>query len=400
MNSEKLKKQLKRKDLKDEIFTYSALKQLIRLSRIIDGTFTGSDIVKIISFNEFNIKDWVANYNILLNYKGDSSSLAVHILRYGETEGTHRFKLKNKQCLHSKQVYIERHGEVLGNQKWVEYSNKLKLAGSLKGYIKKHGEVQGKEKWDKVNKSKTPSLENYGKEKWDKFCKQNSYSRTVEYYVEKYGKIEGPKIFEEKNSVDLFRGKDTSDTQIAYWTKQGLSDEEATVKVKERQITFSLATCIEKYGKEKGLVIFKARQQKWQDTLNDKTNEEKDRINFLKSGGLMSRLFKSNEEPKYIPGTLYYIRFYSDEIEFWKIGITSYNVQKRFGSDKSLFVHYGLKKEILFENNTMSFYDAFKEEQRILRNNTDNRITVNYNGFTSTECFTKDILKKDYEWKN
>jgi len=53
------------------------------------------------------------------------------------------------------------------------------------------------------------------------------------------------------------------ETRVDYWVKRGLSEEEAIGKIKERQITFSLNKCIEKYGEEKGLERWKQRQEKW-----------------------------------------------------------------------------------------------------------------------------------------
>ena len=54
-----------------------------------------------------------------------------------------------------------------------------------------------------------------------------------------------------------------SDTQLDYYLKRGYSEEESKQKLKERQTTFSLKKCIEKYGGEKGLKRWKDRQEKW-----------------------------------------------------------------------------------------------------------------------------------------
>lgn len=53
---------------------------------------------------------------------------------------------------------------------------------------------------------------------------------------------------------------------IRYWTNLGYSEEDAKQKVKERQTTFSLSKCIEKYGKEEGTEIWVKRQEKWKDS--------------------------------------------------------------------------------------------------------------------------------------
>lgn len=48
-----------------------------------------------------------------------------------------------------------------------------------------------------------------------------------------------------------------------YWIKKGFTEEEAKVKVIERQRTFTKEKCIEKYGEERGLNKWQERQEKW-----------------------------------------------------------------------------------------------------------------------------------------
>lgn len=71
-------------------------------------------------------------------------------------------------------------------------------------------------------------------------------------------------------------GRNTN--QKEYWIKKGYTEEEAIKKVSERQTTFSKEICIEKYGEKEGIKIWEERQKKWQATLNDKPDEEKERI--------------------------------------------------------------------------------------------------------------------------
>jgi hypothetical protein len=79
-------------------------------------------------------------------------------------------------------------------------------------------------------------------------------------------------------------------TTIQYYLKKGMTYEEAQKSLTARQKTFSLDNCIEKYGEEKGKKIWNARQTKWLHTLDKKSDEEKMRINRLKtaSGGSIS----------------------------------------------------------------------------------------------------------------
>lgn len=57
--------------------------------------------------------------------------------------------------------------------------------------------------------------------------------------------------------------KDVNTAQIGYWLKKGYSQKEAEIKLSQRQKTFSLQICIDKYGKKKGREIWLNRQIKW-----------------------------------------------------------------------------------------------------------------------------------------
>jgi hypothetical protein len=179
-------------------------------------------------------------------------------------------------------------------------------------------------------------------------------------------------------------------TRIEYYLAQGMSEENAQNALSDRQCTFSLDMCIEKYGENEGRRVWQNRQDNWQRTLSSMSIDEIDRINMMKGVGRMNQLFNSNPIIKYVPGVLYYIRFFNDEMEFWKIGITSKSVKKRFWPVHKM--KHGLKYEIVYEDKTMTFYEAFKTEQKILRENSDNRMIIDYNGFKTTEAFSCDII--------
>lgn len=76
---------------------------------------------------------------------------------------------------------------------------------------------------------------------------------------------------------------DVSPCQLGYWLAKGYSEDEAKIKVSERQKTFTLEKCIEKYGLEEGTKHWQARQDKWQKTLNEKSEDEKREINKKKA---------------------------------------------------------------------------------------------------------------------
>lgn len=76
--------------------------------------------------------------------------------------------------------------------------------------------------------------------------------------------------------------KGTRPNEIQSWIDKGFTEEEAKMKVKERQTTFSLEICIEKYGEEEGKKRWAERQAKWLDSLDSLSDEEKIRINKSK----------------------------------------------------------------------------------------------------------------------
>lgn len=63
------------------------------------------------------------------------------------------------------------------------------------------------------------------------------------------------------------RANNSYTTTIEYYTTRGYTEEEAAVRLSERQRTFSLQKCIEKHGEEKGKEMWLARQSKWLDAI-------------------------------------------------------------------------------------------------------------------------------------
>lgn len=55
----------------------------------------------------------------------------------------------------------------------------------------------------------------------------------------------------------------TNPLTLDYYIARGYSTETATIALSNRQSTFSLETCVDKYGKERGTVVWSERQEKW-----------------------------------------------------------------------------------------------------------------------------------------
>lgn len=63
-------------------------------------------------------------------------------------------------------------------------------------------------------------------------------------------------------------------TQLKWWIDKGYTEDEAKKLISERQKTFTKEKCIEKYGKEKGVIIYQNRQQKWRKSIDKKYSKE------------------------------------------------------------------------------------------------------------------------------
>ncbi len=109
---------------------------------------------------------------------------------------------------------------------------------------------------DKVKGEKNP---NHKSKTTDKERKERSpFSKKFLYHSSEKDRLD----FIEKALKDR-----TFTTRKEYYLEQGYSSDESEKMLKERQSTFSKEICIQKYGKIKGLVIFKDRQSKWQESL-------------------------------------------------------------------------------------------------------------------------------------
>lgn len=238
-------------------------------------------------------------------------------------------------------------------------------------FIRRYGITKGKKLYKSYCKNKTRN--------WQP---ENPDFVSLEFHIKKYGKELG-KIKYKERCYNVGKA-----TRVEYYLNQGYSKEESERLLKERQTTFSLEICIKKHGKTKGTEIWQARQDKWQNTLNSKPQEEIDEINKRKSYG------KRCEWNIETPGMIYYIKFFNDETEFFKIGITTKNlIGERFENPELFKKKYNLYYEVLFQKN-MPIYDCFDLEQRILNKYNNHRIHTNYNGFTTTETFDRNVLKE------
>lgn len=99
--------------------------------------------------------------------------------------------------------------------------------------------------------------------------------RCIEYWVNKgYSEYEAKEQIHKicDNSIHIDYKNIIGTTSIQYFLNKGYSEEDAKNLLKNRQSTFSLKRCIEKYGAEEGKKTWQERQDKWQNTLQSKEN--------------------------------------------------------------------------------------------------------------------------------
>jgi hypothetical protein len=89
---------------------------------------------------------------------------------------------------------------------------------------------------------------------------------SIEYWLKKgFSEEESIRKLSESQSISAKNSKpdDCLPTQLKYWLKKGFSKEDAARLHSDRQQTFTLEKCIDKYGEELGREKWKARQEKW-----------------------------------------------------------------------------------------------------------------------------------------
>lgn len=92
--------------------------------------------------------------------------------------------------------------------------------------------------------------------------------------------------------------------KIEYWLDKGFSEEEAKLKLSERQRTFTLDKCISKYGEEAGRKRWQERQEKWHKNYK--------KTNFSK---ISQRLFWKIYEQIEDKTNIYFAQLYNESLD-------------------------------------------------------------------------------------
>jgi predicted GIY-YIG superfamily endonuclease len=201
-----------------------------------------------------------------------------------------------------------------------------------------------------------------------KFLKYNEFSN-----------VETKEIVEKLfvKSINTRNINDNNSTRLSYYTSRGMSELDSEIALHNRQTTFSLEKCINDYGDELGTLIWADRQANWQNTLNSKSDEEKDLINSKKSSKVNYRSLWSQTLDS--QGYFYIIEIYPNVV---KIGVTSKSdIRKRYN-----IIDLKNTNILLFEkchsiNHAFQIEQLLKRKNKLLINNSD------YGAFGWTEVF-------------
>jgi len=143
-----------------------------------------------------------------------------------------------------------------------------------------HGPLKSQEMCDRVKGSNNPAYQHGGK-----------FSPFSYKFVKGTDKVQETKRKAAQSRVD----NESNTASLGYWLKLTNGDEATAKKLQaERQATFSIEKCIAKYGEDEGKQRWLDRQEKWQSTLNSKSDEEKAEINKKKiyKNGMSSKIEK------------------------------------------------------------------------------------------------------------
>jgi len=206
------------------------------------------------------VDDYLDRFDKLLAHpRNDSSSLEIHILRYGDVVGKAKFDAKNNACSQTEKNMILRYGKTVGVKKWNDYKKNLSVANSKEGYIKKYGEEKGLMLYNKQCARNSGNLtlerkqelygDEIGLEAYNTMNIKQSEKNTLKQFIATYGEDLGNKKYIEKNKVISYKNS------LQYYIAQ-YGEEEGIQRCKNIKDNSSLDTFINRYGEEDGYNIY------------------------------------------------------------------------------------------------------------------------------------------------
>lgn len=225
---------------------------------------------------------------IKIHYKNNAAAAKLELIRreqadYLESELDPVNALHCKACDHRSLRSLQNH---------IMQRHNLKLTNYYKLYAATKDDVipvSVRERLsDAVKGEKNPAFQHGGR--LSPFSK-----KFIKYETEEQAVIGIRNAFEKSGAAQADHGN----TKLKYYLDKGMSEAEASAALKDRQQTFTLDKCITRWGRDEGKFKWQARQDKWQNTLNNKSDEEIEAINnskIWKSGGVSKQSIRLFEQ--------------------------------------------------------------------------------------------------------
>lgn len=214
---------------------YTLFKELDDAGYVCKNYYTVNHLKKLLNlgFNDSEIKKFLKNYI--------EASLKI-------------------RTTHTKDIYVFLYGEIIGEKLYNDYIKNISI-GSKKAY----------------QNGKKAAFEHFFPEYYIKqgFTEEEAIKKVNERKLKA----------KEKSKEAIAAGKRKTSTNIEYYIDKGLTLDEAKETLHKRQSITGLKSFQARYGDEEGLKRFNERNRKWQNTLNNKSQDEKDRIYKLRVAG-------------------------------------------------------------------------------------------------------------------
>lgn len=185
-------------------------------------------------------KQWLSNevnkiHKILRSQgKNTQKVLANYIPKFMETNN---FENLLERCLALSNLprgacierYVIYYGEELGKRKWDEYCfrmaevNSQEYKGMTDAEFKTYNESRSQTKNNMIKRYG----EELGKRKWDEYREKQSYTKSIDYYIDQFGEIEGERKFKH---LSFLKGHSLKSYQYRLGDRIGLSKYKHRIK--------------------------------------------------------------------------------------------------------------------------------------------------------------------------
>lgn len=203
-----------------------------------------------------------------------------YVKKYGEEKGK---KLWSEKCASSNLLenWTKKFGVEKAAEMWGEYKTKLSEARSLEGYQKKHGIEKGLELWNEwlsiQGRNESYFIKKYGdilgRQKWSDIIESRKYYASLEGMISRYGQEEGTERYNRWYEATR-KGKDYYIKKYGEVEGMEIFNDINFRRVESWKKSSTLESFKERYGDEKGT-------QKWIDWKTFYGNYSKNSFNLF-----------------------------------------------------------------------------------------------------------------------